>query len=86
MPSMTVQTFRDLLTHRSFQPFRLVMSSGQTYEVRHPEMAMLSRTDLLVGIDADDDNVPARFKICSLPNITADDPASLTEARLSDAG
>ena len=31
---MTVQTFRDLLTQRPFRPFRLVMSSGQTFEVR----------------------------------------------------
>jgi hypothetical protein len=45
---MTVQTFRELLTQRPFQPFRLVMSSGLTYEVRHPEMAMLTRNALLV--------------------------------------
>src|SRR6185437_1120837 len=65
MPSMTVQTFRELLTQRPFKPFRLVMSSGQTYDVRHPEMAMLTRTDLLVGVDVEDDGVPAEFKICS---------------------
>ena len=71
---MTLQTFRDLLTQRPFRPFRLVMSSGQTYEVRHPEMAWLTRTDLLVGIDAADDGVPAEFKICSLLHITAIEP------------
>jgi hypothetical protein len=71
---MTVQTFRDLLAHRPFRPFRLVMSSGQMYDVRHPEMAMLTRTDLLVGIDEADDGVPASFKICSLLHITAVEP------------
>ena len=71
---MTVQTFRDLLNERPFKPFRLVMSSGQSYDVRHPEMAMLTRTDLLVGIDEADDGVPANFKICSLLHVSAVEP------------
>ena len=37
---MTVPTFRDLLSQKPFKPFRLVKSSGQTSEVRHPEMAL----------------------------------------------
>jgi hypothetical protein len=73
---MTVQTFRDLLTQRPFKPFRVVMSSGQTYDVRHPEMAFLTRSDLLVGIDEADEGVPADFKICSLLHITAVEPLS----------
>jgi len=71
---MTVQTFQDLLRAQPFKPFRLVMSSGQTYEVRHPEMAWLTRTDILVGIDEADDGIPARFKICSLLHVTAVGP------------
>lgn len=73
---MTLQTFRDLLARRPFQPFRLVMSSGQTYEIRHPEMAWLTRTSILVGIDDEDDGVPAEFKICSLLHVTAIEPLS----------
>ena len=73
---MTVQTFRDLLAKRPFQPFRLVMSSGQTYEVRHPEMAWLTRSDILVGVDDADDGVPANFKICSLLHITTVEPVT----------
>ena len=46
------------------------MSSGEKYEIRHPEMAFLTKTDLLVGIDVED-NVPADFKYCSLLHITA---------------
>ncbi len=66
---MTVQTFRDLLAQRPFKPFRLVMSSGQSYEVRHPEMAWLTRTDLLVGVGETDEGVPAEFRICSLRHV-----------------
>lgn len=73
---MTVQTFRDLLTRRPFQPFRLVMSSGQTHEVRHPEMAMLTKTDLLVGVDDAGDGIPAAFRICSLLHVATIEPIS----------
>lgn len=71
---MTVQTIRKILSDRPFKPFRLVMSSGRTYDVRHPEMALLTRTDLLVGVDIADDGVPAEFDICSLLHVTAIEP------------
>lgn len=71
---MTVQTLRNLLKEEPFKPFRLVMSSGQTYEVRHPEMAMVTKSDILVGIDIEDDGVPAEFKICSMLHVTAAEP------------
>jgi hypothetical protein len=73
---MTLQPYRELLAARPFQPFRLVMSSGQSYEVRHPEMAMLTRTSMLVGIDDTDEGVPAEFKICSLLHVTTIEPLS----------
>jgi hypothetical protein len=41
---MSVQALRNLLKERPFKPFRLVMSSGLAYEVRHPEMALLTKT------------------------------------------
>jgi hypothetical protein len=78
MNDMTVQTFKTLLTQQPFKPFRLIMSSGQAYEVRHPEMAMLTKTDLLVGIDETTEGVPAEFKICSLLHVTAIEPAVST--------
>lgn len=75
---MTVQTFRDLLHERPFRPFRVVMSSGQSYEVRHSEMAMITKMDLLVGLEAEDDGIPARFKICSMLHVTAVEPLEST--------
>jgi len=75
---MTVQTFRNLLKERPFKPFRLVMSSGQSYEVRHPEMALITKSDILVGVDIEDDGVPAEFKICSMLHVTAVEPLDST--------
>ncbi len=82
---MTVQTFREILAQRPFKPFRLVMSSGQTYEVRHPEMAWLTRTSILVGLDDSEDGVPAEFKICSLLHVTAVEPLPSGSRQSADA-
>lgn len=73
---MTTQTFRDLLTKQPFEPFRIVMSSGQTYDVRHPEMAFMTKTNLFIGIDAEE-GVAAEARICSLLHITAVEPLSV---------
>jgi hypothetical protein len=83
---MTVQSFRELLTQRPFKPFRLVISSGQMYEVRHPEMAMLTRSDMLVGVGDAEDGVPAEFKICSLLHVTAVEPLSPSASGPRQAG
>ena len=45
------------------------MSSGESYDVRHLEMAMLTRTDILVGTNVAEDGVPAEFRICSLSHV-----------------
>jgi hypothetical protein len=77
---MTLQTFRDLLKQSPFKPFRLVMSNGQTYDVRHPEMTFLSKTSIYVGVDEADDGIPAEFRICSFLHVTAVEPVSAVEA------
>ena len=71
---MTVQTFREMLARRPFQPVRLTLSSGQIFEIRHPEMALLTRTSVLIGTDLADDGVPAEFKIISLPHVASIEP------------
>lgn len=71
---MTTTMFRDLLRQRPFRPFRLVMSSGEAYEVRHPEMAWVTHNDIFVGVDLADDGVPADARICPLLHVTAVEP------------
>ena len=77
---MNVQTFKELLSQRPFKPFRLVMSSGQNYEVRHPETAMLTRTSMLVGVGETDEGVPSEFRICSLLHVTSVEPVNIAPA------
>ena len=77
---MTVQTFREMLGRRPFQPVRLTLSSGPSYEIRHPEMAILTRTSILIGTDLADDGVPAEFKIISLLHVTTIEPLTTQAA------
>ena len=38
---MLAETIRDLLKTTPFQSFRIHMSDGEAYEIRHPELAFL---------------------------------------------
>jgi hypothetical protein len=71
---VTVQTFRDMLARRPFQPVRLTTSSRQTYDIRHPEIAFLTRSDIFIGVDVGDDGIPAEFRIVSLLHVTCIEP------------
>jgi len=71
---MTLQTFQQMLKKQPFQPVRIVTSSGQTYDIRHPEMAFLTRSSILIGIEIPDDGIPAEFKIISLLHVAAIEP------------
>lgn len=74
------------MTQGPFQPFRLVMSNGLSYEVRRPDMAFSTRASLLVGIDESDDAVPENFKICSLLRVTAIEPMNSSPAEPKSSG
>jgi hypothetical protein len=75
---MTTQTFRNLMRAQPFKPFRLVMSSGSVYDVRHPEMAWVTKTSILVGVDEADDGLPVNYRECSLLHVTAVEPLPST--------
>ena len=47
---MTSDTFREILHRAPFEPFRVVMSSGESYNVVHPEMALISAKALILVI------------------------------------
>lgn len=72
--NMTVDTFRKLLSRRPFQPFRITMSSGEKYDIKHPEVALLTRTTLYVGTDFDKEGVPEDSAMCSLLHVTSVEP------------
>ena len=38
-----------LVRQKPFRPFRIITSSGETFDVRHPELLMVGARDLVIG-------------------------------------
>jgi hypothetical protein len=45
-----------LLARRPFSPFRVVLPSGDSFEIRHPEFAWLTKGGLYVGLPSANSN------------------------------
>jgi hypothetical protein len=52
------EDLQEFVWRRPFQPFRLTLTDGRTYEVRHPEMAMVGRSSVVIGLPAPGDASP----------------------------
>lgn len=72
---MTAEEVHEFLAHRPFEPFRVVTSSGESYEVRQPEMAFLTRSALLVGV-GEARGFPRGHRTLSLLHVTAVEPVN----------
>ncbi len=73
---MRPEDFRAFLAKKPFQPFRITLTDGRTYEVRHPELAMVGRTSVVIGMAASDESEPVydRFVTVSLLHIMQMEP------------
>ncbi len=67
---MTLDNVLELLKRRPFDPFRVVTSSGESYEIRHPEMAWPIRNGVYVGLGGKG-GLPDRAAFVSLLHISA---------------
>ena len=47
---MRLTELEELMQKRPFEPFRVRMSDGRSYEIKHPEMAMLTKAFLIIGV------------------------------------
>ena len=54
---MRAEELRELLDRRPFEPIRLHISSGQTVDIKHPEMAFVTSSLVVVGATESDNRV-----------------------------
>jgi hypothetical protein len=47
---MSPQELRDTLQQKPFEPFRLVLTDGGTYDVHHPDLLWVGQTAAYVGL------------------------------------
>ncbi len=73
---MRLEDLQDVLRRRPFRPFRLVVSSGFTFEVRHPALCVPGRRSVFVGTPAPGEVEPVydRFTIVDLAHVTHIEP------------
>ena len=62
---MNVEAIREMLSRRPFEPFEIIMSSGERHVVKHPEFLMVSPTRAVIM-----DPVTDRLAILSLMHVT----------------
>ncbi len=67
---MNIEVLKESLARRPFDPFRVRLSSGDVYDVRHPEAAWLVKGGLYVGLPPSE-AIPDRAVFCSLIHIAA---------------
>jgi hypothetical protein len=54
---MNLETLRAFLNRRPFEAFRVKTSNGNVFEVRHPELASLARSAMVI-VHPDSDGSP----------------------------
>lgn len=71
---MSPDQIRNHLRREPFLPIRIYMSDGSSYEVRHPEMAMVTRREVVVAIPPTHGDMPERTVFCDPLHITRIEP------------
>ena len=71
---MRPQDILKYVQRRPFQTFRLSLSDGRSFEVRHPEMLMISRTILVLAIHKPRARRPESFVFCDPVHIIRIEP------------
>jgi len=68
---VTIDSLKARLGRRPFEPFRVVTSSGERYDVRHPENAWLYKSGLIVAHGGGNGDLPESYADLALLHITA---------------
>ncbi|MEK6643907.1 MAG: hypothetical protein AABZ08_08360 [Planctomycetota bacterium] len=53
-----------------FRPFRVFVSEGATYDIRHPEMILVTQTEIAVAINRNGGEVPFEMAYCDPIHVT----------------
>jgi len=71
---MRANEIKQHLTRRPFQPIRVYVSDGSSYDVHHPEMALLTLNELIIALGDGSEELPERAVYCDPLHITRIEP------------
>ena len=75
---MTPKDLLKRVRERPFRPFRLVLSEGTPYEVRHPEQIMVARDSAVIGLPGSEQDLFETTVLVDLFHIVRLEPISAT--------
>ena len=67
----------EIRAHLRKQPFRAIriyISDGSSYDVRHPELRLVTQTEVVIALDPGNDAIPERSAYCDPVHITRIEP------------
>lgn len=72
---MTAEDLVELLEDRPFVPLRLRLDDRRSYEIRHPQMAIVSETLVAIGLSrGNGSRIAERITHCSLDHVVEAEP------------
>ncbi|MDB5331689.1 MAG: hypothetical protein JWP03_2840 [Phycisphaerales bacterium] len=73
---MSVETVKGFLKRRPFEALRIKMSSGKSFEVPHPEMALPTKAGLIIVLPDQNGEPSERIEFCSFLHIASVETAA----------
>ena len=72
---MRPEELRGVIREQPFRPFRVFVSDGSAYDVRHPELIFVTRRRVLIALPtANGDDIADDFVRCDPVHITRIEP------------
>lgn len=71
---VTPETIQKHLLHQPFQPFRIHVSDGTAYDVRQPEMVLITEREVIIGLPRPGQRFARRVAYCDLLHVTRIEP------------
>ena len=72
---------RDHLKRQPFRPIRVHISDGSSYDIRHPEMAIVTTSELIIALKMSTDDLPDKVIFCDPVHITRIEPLDGARSR-----
>jgi len=71
---MTPKAIQKHLHHQPFEPFRVCLSDGATYEVRQRGMVLVLQQEVIIALSKPGEQLPRHTVSCNLLHITRIEP------------
>ena len=72
---MGPEEIKQVLAERPFRPIRIHLSDGAAYEIRHPDMVLVLKRQLIIALQQSaEERVPERYASVNILHITRIEP------------